>query len=141
MNPAFLSRRLLYGIVSLLILSLIIFVCTHVLPGDAASAILGEQATPEALSALRARLGLDRPLAIQYLSWLIGIAHGDFGVSTTLNQPVVAVIAGPFANSLLLAGVSLATASLIAIPLGVAAAVRRGSRADATILTGSYLGV
>jgi len=141
MQPAFLLRRLLYGIISLIILSLIIFTCTHVLPGDAATAILGEQATPEALAALRARLGLNEPLVIQYASWLIGVLHGDFGLSATLNQPVAMVIRAPFANSLLLAAVTLVSAAAIAIPLGVVAALKRGSRIDASILTGSYVGV
>lgn len=141
MRPAFLLRRLFYGILSLLILSLIIFVCTHVLPGDAATAMLGEQATPQALAELRARLGLDRPLVLQYLSWLLGALRGDFGVSATLNQPVASVIRDPFANSLLLAAITLTAAATIAIPLGIVAALRRGSRVDAGILTGSYFGV
>ena len=141
MQPAYLLRRLLYGILSLFILSLIIFACTHVLPGDAATAILGDQATPAALTALRARLGLDQPLASQYVNWLLPTLRGDFGVSATLNQPVAAVIREPFANSLVLAAITLVAAAAIGVPLGVLAALRRGSRVDSGILTGSYLGV
>ncbi|HUK07053.1 MAG TPA: ABC transporter permease [Stellaceae bacterium] len=141
MNPAFLLRRLLHGLISLVILSLIIFVCTHLLPGDAATAILGDNATPAALAALRARLGLDRPLPLQYVMWLVGVLRGDFGVSTTLNQPVGELIGLHFANSVTLAAMTLTSAALIAVPLGVIAAVRRGKSLDATILAGSYLGI
>lgn len=141
MQPAYLLRRLLYGAVSLVILSLIIFVCTHLLPGDAATAILGENATPSALAALRERLSLDRPLLLQYTTWLFGVLRGDFGVSTTLNQPVADLIGLHFAHSMTLAVITLAAAAAIAIPLGVIAAVKRGRAADAVILTGSYIGI
>ena len=141
MGAAFLARRLLYGLISLVILSAIIFACTHLLPGDAAVTILGEGATPEALTALRTRLGLDRPFAVQYLGWLSGIPRGDFGVSTTLNQPAGAVIAERFGHSLALAVSTILVAALLAIPLGVAAAAHRGSRLDVSILTASYLGI
>jgi peptide/nickel transport system permease protein len=140
-SPAFLLRRLLSGSLSLAILSLLIFACTHVLPGDAATAILGDNATPEALEALRIRLGLDRPLALQYVAWLASALRGDLGVSATLNQPVAEVIGLHFANSMTLAAITLAAAALIAIPLGIIAAVRRGQALDAAILTGSYLGI
>ncbi|HEV2550471.1 MAG TPA: ABC transporter permease [Stellaceae bacterium] len=141
MSPAFLLRRLFSGLLSLAILSLLIFACTHVLPGDAATAILGENATPEALQAIRVRLGLDRPLTLQYAGWLAGALRGDLGVSATFNQPVAEVIGLHVANSMTLAAITLAAAALIAIPLGVIAAVRRGKALDATILTGSYLGI
>lgn len=141
MTLLFLLRRLVYGIVSLAILSAIIFFCTQLLPGDAAAVILGENATPEALAALRTRLGLDRAAPLQFAAWVGGVVVGDFGVSTTLNQPVAALMGPPFANSLALAVLTLLVAALIAIPLGVIAAVRRGSRADAGILTASYVGI
>lgn len=141
MGIAHLVRRIGYGLVSLAILSAIIFACTHLLPGDAAAAILGEGATPEALAALRARLGLDRPLLAQFASWLGNALTGEFGVSTTLNQPVGPIIADRFANSLELALATLVVAVAIAVPLGVAAAVRRGTRLDGAILAASYAGI
>jgi peptide/nickel transport system permease protein len=141
MSAAFFARRLLYGLISLCILSAIIFVCTHLLPGDAAVTILGEGATPDALAALRARLGLDRPVALQYLDWLAGIPLGAFGISTTLNQPVGPIIAERFGHSLALAVTTIVVAAVLAIPLGVAAAARRGSRLDISILTASYVGI
>jgi peptide/nickel transport system permease protein len=138
---AYLARRALYGLVSLAILAAIVFACTHLLPGDAASAILGENATPESLSALRARLGLDRPLLVQFARWLGGMLTGDFGVSTTLNQPAAPIIAARFLNSLALAFGTILVAAALAIPLGVVAAVRRGSRLDGAILAASYIGI
>jgi peptide/nickel transport system permease protein len=141
MARVFIAGRLVYGLLSLLILSAIVFACTHVLPGDAAATMLGEQATPEALAALRMRLGLDRPLIAQFFAWLAGIPQGDFGISATLNQPVGALIADRFANSFSLAVAALILAAAVAIPLGVIAAVRRGSRLDGTILGASYFGI
>jgi peptide/nickel transport system permease protein len=141
MGAAFFARRVLYGLISLLILSGIIFACTHLLPGDAAVTILGEGATPEALAALRVRLGLDRSLVVQYLDWLAGLPRGAFGISTTLNQPAGPIIAERFGHSLALAVTTIVMAALLAIPLGVAAAARRGSRLDVSILTASYLGI
>src|SRR5882762_6785823 len=101
MNAAFVARRVVYGLISLAILSAIIFACTHLLPGDAAVTILGEGATPEALGALRVRLGLDRSFLAQFLDWLGGIPFGAC-TSTTLNQPAGPIIAERFRNSLAL---------------------------------------
>src|SRR5712692_723025 len=131
MNAAFVARRMVYGLISLAILSTIIFACTHLLPGDAAVTILGEGASSEALAALRARLGLDRSILAQFLDWLVGIPFGAFGTSTTLNQPAGPIIAERFRNSLALAVTTL----------GVAAAPRRGSRLDGSILAASYVGI
>lgn len=141
MAAAFVARRVVYGLISLAILSAIVFFCTHLLPGDAAAAILGEGATPEALAALRARLGLNHPVPVQFLAWLGGMLHGDFGVSTTLNQPAGPIIARHFLNSAALAGATVLVAAVIALSLGVVAAVRRGTRLDGTILFASYLGI
>jgi len=141
MSLAYLVRRLLYGLISLALLSAIVFAATHLLPGDAASAILGENATPEALEALRARLGLDRPLVVQYAAWLAGMLGGDFGISTTLNQPAAALIGERFVNSLVLAVATVAAAACLSIPLGVIAALKRGSRIDGAILAAGYVGV
>jgi peptide/nickel transport system permease protein len=134
-------RRLGLGILTLWLISLVVFAAVLALPGDAATAILGENATPEALQAIRDRLGLDRPLAVQYAAWIGGVIRGDLGVSTTLNQPVGALMAPAFATSLGLALVTLLLAAAIAIPLGVVAALRRGRRSDAAILTFSYVGI
>ena len=141
MNAAFVARRVVYGLISLAILSAIIFACTHLLPGDAAVTILGEGASSEALAALRVRLGLDRSFLAQFLDWLVGLPFGAFGTSTTLNQPAGPIIAERFRNSLALAVTTLGVAAALAIPLGVAAAARRGSRLDGSILAASYVGI
>ena len=141
MSTAYLVGRFVYSLISLVILSGIIFICTHLLPGDAASAILGEGATPAALATLRSQLGLDQPIVVQFFGWLGGVFTGNLGVSTTLNQPVGPIIADRFANSLSLAIAAIIVATVIAIPLGVAAAVRRGTRLDGIILAASYVGI
>jgi len=137
----FVVERVAYGLVTLFLLSLVIFFCTQVLPGDAAVTMLGEQATDDALANLRARLGLDRPPHEQYLFWLGGLVTGDPGVSHTLGQPITAILGPRFWNSLALTLMTVAVAAAIAIPLGVIAAIRQGRGADGAILTFSYLGI
>src|SRR5262249_28958063 len=108
--------------------------------GDAAVTILGEGATPEALAALRTRLGLDRSFAAQYVDWLAGIPRGAFGTSTTLNQPAGPIIAERFGHSLALALITIVVAGALAIPGGVRGAAGRGGRLDVSILTAGYTG-
>ena len=100
---AFVLRRLAIGVVLVFIASLLIFAATNVLPGDAASAILGRLATPEALADLRAELGLDRPLHEQYLDWIGNLLSGDLGHSVTNQQPVSELIGYRVVNTLALA--------------------------------------
>jgi peptide/nickel transport system permease protein len=134
-------RRLTSGALSALLVSVLIFFATALLPGDAATTILGENATPEALQAIRDQLGLERPIYEQYFGWLIGVLKGDFGSSATLGQPVVKLIAQSLGHSLVLAGAALTMAVVISIPLGAWAAAKQGSRSDGAILTASYIGV
>src|SRR5262249_37135477 len=141
MGAAFLARRVLYGLISLLILSAIIFACTHLLPGDAAVTILVEGALPEALAPLRTRLRLYPSFARQYVDWLHGIPRGVFGIWTALNQPAGPITAERFGPSLSCALITIVVAGALAIPLGVTAAARRGSRLDVSILTASYIGI
>ena len=125
----------------LVLISLIVFLAVHVLPGSAATLILGEYATPESLRALEQELGLDRPLAVQYLAWVGGVVTGDWGYSLAMKQPVTAIVGLRLQNSAVLAALTLATVIVIGIPLGAAAAVRRGRWLDVTILIGSYVGI
>ena len=126
-------RRVLFGIVTLFAVSVIIFVTTHLLPGDAARAILGQTATPERVAALRHELGLDRSLVVQYLNWIGGLLRLDPGESLASGQPVTEVIGWRVSNSLQL----LVAAAVVSIPLsvglGVLAAVRPGGRVDNAI--------
>jgi peptide/nickel transport system permease protein len=136
-----LTRRLSSGALSALLASLLIFVATTLLPGDAATTILGENATPEAMQAIRNQLGLDRPVYVQYFGWLSGVLTGNFGTSATLSQPVSTLLAQSLGHSLVLAASALIMAVVVSLPLGTWAAARQGGQTDSTILTISYIGV
>ncbi len=141
MSPGYLLRRLGLLVYTLLVVSLVVFGITQVLPADAATMLLGENATPEQLVALRERLGLDAPLIVQYGRWLGGILTGDFGTSMRTGQPVLPVMLTALGRSLFLAFLSLALMLVIAIPLGILAATRQGAAASLGFATISYLGV
>jgi len=129
----FVARRFGAGLLVLLVVSMLIFAGLQVLPGDAASAVLGRDATPAALAELRHDMRLDRPLLERYATWLMGLLHGDLGQSATAHQPVLDLISGRIVNSALLA---LATILLL-IPLslffGIIAATRAGRIPDHVI--------
>ena len=131
------ARRLLLGVFVVLAASVVIFAATTALPTDPAQAILGKNATPEAVAQLRTALGLDEPVVEQYLSWLGGVLTGDFGTSLASQAPVADQLAPAFENSLVL----LAVTALIAIPLsvllGAVTALRRDGWLDRTTLLGS----
>jgi len=137
----YVARRTLSIALVLVLISLIVFVAIHVLPGSAATLILGEYATPESLRALERDMGLDRPLALQYAAWMGGVVTGDWGYSLAMKQPVTAIVGLRLRNSALLAGFALVAVALIAVPLGTLAALRRGRWLDLAILTGSYIGI
>ena len=82
-------NRLLLGILTLFAVSVLIFVCTQILPGDVASAVLGQGATPEALIVFRRELGLDVPAHLRYWNWLVGALHGDLGVALTNKRVII----------------------------------------------------
>lgn len=125
-----LAKRLLFALLSLLVVSIIVFSITAVLPGDAAQEQLGQDATPDALAALRAQMGLDVPAPTRYLRWLGGILRGDLGQSTTTQMPVGELVASRLPNSLLLAAVTAIFSVPIALLLGISSAVWRGSWLD-----------
>lgn len=132
-----LVRRVLLALLSLLAVSVIVFSITAVLPGDAAQEQLGQDATPEALAALRAQMGLDVPAPQRYVHWLSGIARGDLGQSSTTQLPVADLVASRLPNSLLLAAVTALFSVPIALSLGIASAVWRGSWFDRLASTAS----
>jgi peptide/nickel transport system permease protein len=123
-------RRLVLALFVLFLVSVVVFVATQALPGDAASAILGRNATPGSLKALREQLHLDRPLIVQYLSWAGGLLHGDAGRSLAAQEPVTTLIGDRIVNSAVL----VVCAGLISIPLslviGSYAALRRDQAFD-----------
>jgi len=138
---SYVVRRVLSIALVLVLISLIVFVAIHVLPGSAATLILGEYATPESLRVLEREMGLDRPSAVHYAAWMGGVVTGDWGYSLAMKQPVTAIVGLRLRNSALLAGFALLAVVLIAIPLGTLAALRRGRWLDLAILTGSYIGI
>ena len=129
--------RLLAGAASLLIVSAVIFAITDILPGDAAQEQLGQYATPEALAALRAQMGLDRPASARYLDWLGGMLTGDPGKSLVAQTPVAQMIGSRLPNSLLLAGITTLISVPVALLLGVLCAVLRGSWFDRLVSSGA----
>ena len=124
------ARRLALGLITLFVVSLIIFGAVELLPGDLAQQILGQAATEETVAAFRRELGLDRPAPVRYFEWLTGAVQGDFGVSLANERPVAAQIAPRFANTLFLAAVAAAISVPLAITLGVLAALWRESPFD-----------
>lgn len=132
-----LAQRIALALLSLLAVSVIVFAITAVLPGDAAQEQLGQDATPEALAALRVRMGLDVPAPQRYLRWLSGLARGDLGMSSTTQMPVTELVASRLPNSLLLAAVTALFSVPIALTLGIASAVWRGSWFDRVASTGA----
>jgi peptide/nickel transport system permease protein len=131
-------KRVLTGIVLAIAVSLLIFVATQVLPGDAARALLGRQSNPTALANLRRELGLNRPLYRQYSSWLWKLLHGDLGRSYASHGPVTTLLASRTRNTLILAGVALAAIVPFSLLLGAIAGVRKGRIAD-HLISGSTL--
>ncbi|BEU98760.1 ABC transporter permease (plasmid) [Acidovorax sp. DW039] len=125
-----LAKRLFFALLSLLSVSVIVFSITAVLPGDAAQEQLGQEATPEALAALRAQMGLNVPAPERYLKWLWGVVRGDLGQSVTTQMPVAELVGSRLPNSLLLAAVTALFSVPIALVLGITSAVWRGSWLD-----------
>ena len=122
--------RIGLGLVTLLVVSIVIFVLTQILPGDTATSVLGQNATPETLATFRHELGLDRPAALRYLIWLGGVLHGDFGLAMTNKQDIVEVLGPRFKNTLFLAGYAALMALPLAIGFGILAAIREGRLTD-----------
>ncbi|WP_050930493.1 ABC transporter permease [Aestuariivita boseongensis] len=134
-------KRLLSLIISLAIASLIIFFVIEVAPGDPAQFMLGLNAQPDTVAALRAELGLDVPKWERYLNWVGGMLTGDFGTSYTYRTPVAEMIADRLWVSLPLALYALTLSTLIAFPAGIYAAARRGRAGDVTVMGATQLGV
>jgi peptide/nickel transport system permease protein len=126
-------QRLLLGLLTLIIVSLLIFMGVSLLPGDAAQAMLGQAATPETVAALRVQMGLDLPAPVRYFNWLTGILQGDFGVSIGNGRQISDLIGIRFANTLFLAFYAAIIAIPLALILGVLAALFRNSFFDRSV--------
>ncbi len=126
----FVIKRLLLTIPILLLVSIMTFSLIHMIPGDPARVILGQEATPEAYEALRTELGLDKPIVVQYVSWLGHVVTGDLGISITDRVPVSELIAQRLPATIELTIGTFLFALVIAVPTGILAAVRRNTWID-----------
>jgi peptide/nickel transport system permease protein len=138
---AFLARRLVGLVLTLLAASLVVFLVLQILPGDPAMLMLDTSARPDTLAALRHQMGLDRPATVRYVTWIIGMMRGDFGLSYTYNVPVSELIGQRVLVTLPLALMTIFLSVSIAIPVGVAAAARRGKGSDAALMGIAQVGV
>ncbi len=139
----FLLKRLGLGLITLFLLSIIIFAAAQVLPGDPARAILGPLAEPSAVKALSHQLGTDKPVVSQYLTWIGNVLHGNFGTSYQYQVPIGPLLGKALKNSLELAALAFVIVVPLAILGGIVAALNFGKRVDRTIsvvgLTGTVI--
>lgn len=140
MNSRILSliaRRLVVMLTTLLIVSFIVFSATSLLPGDTATILLGQAATPEAVAGLRTAMHLDDPALLRFVRWLVGLLHGELGTSYANNMAIADLIGPRFVNSMKLAGITTIIAVPLALTLGISSAMLRGTLYDraVTILT------
>src|SRR5919197_2541965 len=136
----YLARRLLLLVPVLAGVSVIIFMVLHLSPGDPAEIMLGSQATKEDLARLRADLGLDEPLHVQYVRWLGHVARGDLGGSLWMKRPVLGEVLTRLRATLLLTASALLLSTTVGIALGVAAAMRPHSMLDRVSAVASLFG-
>jgi len=131
--------RLLFGALTLWAVSLVVFAATQALPGDAAQMILGRDATPQRVEALRDQLNLHEPVAVQYLQWLQGLVQGDLGTSYSNRMDVTAVLAKPVLSSMTLMGLAALVATPVALLVGAVSALRRDRAFDHTTSMGTLV--
>jgi peptide/nickel transport system permease protein len=137
----FLARRLLLTIPVFFGVATVVFLLIHLIPGDPVQAMLGESAAPADIAVLRGRLGLDRPLIVQYGAFLEGLATGDLGTSLRTNQSVVSVLAERLPATVELAAAAMLVALVFALPIGTLAAARAGTRLDHMTMTAALVGI
>ena len=140
MNSRILSliaRRLVVMLTTLLIVSFIVFSATSLLPGDTATILLGQAATPEAVAGLRTAMHLDDPALLRFVRWVFGLLHGELGTSYANNMAIADLIGPRFINSMKLAGITTLIAVPLALTLGISSAMLRGTLYDrvVTVLT------
>jgi ABC-type dipeptide/oligopeptide/nickel transport system permease component len=137
----FLARRLALTVLVLFGVATLVFSLIHLIPGDPAQAMLGEAASQKDVDELRARLGLDRPLMEQYVAFLRGAVKGNLGTSFRTGLPVTGQILERMPATMELAAAAMIVAMCVALPLGIAAAVRRGTFVDHTAMVLALSGV
>ncbi|HEX5501466.1 MAG TPA: ABC transporter permease [Thermomicrobiales bacterium] len=137
----YIARRLLILPIVLLGVSVLVFMVLHLVPGNPALVIAGPDAPPATVKAIEVELGLDKPLPEQYARYLGRVLHGDLGRSLTSKRPVIDDVMDALPNTIQLTLVAAIVTPLIAIPLGVLAAARRGTATDSGLMLGSMLGI
>ena len=130
-------QRILIGLVTLWVVSVLVFVMTSLLPGDVASIVLGQSATPETLAAYRAANGLDQPLVFQYFGWLINMITGDLGISKAGGATISSLIGERFANTMYLAALVALISVPLSVVLGLLAAMHPGTWIDRSLTFGT----
>jgi peptide/nickel transport system permease protein len=135
----YLIKRLLLAIPTLLLVALFVFVLVRLVPGDPAQVMLGEGADPATVAAMHHEMGLDRPLPLQFLTWLPHIASGDFGTSIRTGEPVASLILSHFKVTATVVLVAMLLATLIAVCGGLIAAWRQHSTLDLAVLGAASL--
>lgn len=137
----YIFKRLLYIILIVLLMSMIVFGITQVLPGNVAKMILGQYATPESLEALEKKLGLNDPIPLQYLRWLKAALRGDLGTSLSMGIPAAPVIFGALKRSAVLAVLAFVPVIVLGISFGIIGALRKNSPLDYSVSIFSFLGI
>ncbi len=130
-------QRILIGIVTLWVVSVLVFIMTSLLPGDVAQIVLGQSATPESLAAYRAENGLDKPLFVQYFSWLGNMVTGDLGTSKAGGASISSLIGGRLYNTMFLAAIVAAISVPLSVALGLLAAMYPGTWIDRALTFGT----
>jgi peptide/nickel transport system permease protein len=139
--PLFFLRRLLSFVVTLLATSVVVFAVLELLPGNAAQVILGETATPESISAMEDKLGLNQPAATRYLSWMGGMLQGQTGLSISYDTPTAQLMAERMQVTLPLAVMAMGLTVVLALALGIYAASQQNKAGDVGVMTLSQLGL
>jgi len=137
----YIIKRILTVIPVLFVVSVVIFLLIHLTPGDPAAALLGDQATPAEIEALRERMGLNDPLIVQYWNWLVGIFHGDLGESEFIDDTMWNILKDHLGPTLALTTYAVVLATLFAVPLGIIAARHRGRFGDHIVSVTSMVGI
>jgi len=136
----YLAGRMAQAVAVILLVTLIVFAILHFLPGNPARAMLGIKASPGAIKAFDIANGFNRPLPVQYVLYLDRLVHGNLGFSYHFNQPVASLLALDLPKTGLLVGASYVLALLVAVPVGLAQALRRGKLLDHTVTTLAFVG-
>jgi peptide/nickel transport system permease protein len=141
MMSGFVLKRLGFAVITLIAVLTIVFFIVRILPGDPAMVILGDQASQQSIDLLRKRLGLDRPMIIQYYEFMSGVAIGDWGVSMVSGRPVISEVLKVLPATLELTFAALILGAVIGVPLGVWAAISRNTIVDYLLRLASLLGL